>query len=100
MFSSYLELWTMDKVHKPSGSECFIPTIVRILEILLVEMKFSREVTLYFSIILCLTGARGGVLVKALCYKPEGCGFNTRLGEFLNLPIPSGHSRPWGLLSL
>jgi hypothetical protein len=45
-------------------------------------------------------GARGSVVVKALCYKPEGHGFDTRLGEFLNLPNPSGHSTPWGLLSL
>jgi hypothetical protein len=24
------------------------------------------------------TGVRGSVVVKALCYKPEGCGFETR----------------------
>jgi hypothetical protein len=24
------------------------------------------------------TGASGSVVVKALCYKPEGCGFETR----------------------
>jgi hypothetical protein len=29
-------------------------------------------------------GARGSVVVKALCYKPEGRGFNTRRGEFFN----------------
>jgi hypothetical protein len=46
------------------------------------------------------TGARGSVVVKALCYKPEGRGFDTRLGEFLNLPNLSGRTRPWGLLSL
>jgi hypothetical protein len=39
-------------------------------------------------------------VVKALCYKPEGRGFDTRWGEFLNLPNPSGRTRPWGLLSL
>jgi hypothetical protein len=38
-------------------------------------------------------------VVKALCYKPEGRGFNSRWGEFLNLPNPSGCTRPWGLLS-
>jgi hypothetical protein len=37
--------------------------------------------------------------VKALCYKPEGGGFDTRLGEFLNLLNHSG-GRPWGLISL
>jgi hypothetical protein len=41
-------------------------------------------------------GARGSVL----CYKPEGRGFDSRLGEFLNLPNPFGRTRPWGLLSL
>jgi hypothetical protein len=45
-------------------------------------------------------GARGSVVVKALCYKPEGRGFETRLGAFLNLPNPSGRTRPWGLLNL
>jgi hypothetical protein len=40
--------------------------------------------------------------VQVLCYKPECRGIETRLGElfFLNLPNPSGRTRPWGLLSL
>jgi hypothetical protein len=42
--------------------------------------------------------ARGSVVIKALCYKPEGLGFETRWGEFLNLPNRSGRSRTWGLL--
>jgi hypothetical protein len=42
----------------------------------------------------------GCVVVKALCYKPEARGFDTRWGEFFNLPNPSGRTRPWGLLSL
>jgi hypothetical protein len=41
-------------------------------------------------------GARGSVVVKALSYKPEGRGFHSRWGEFLNLPNPSGRTRPWG----
>jgi hypothetical protein len=45
-------------------------------------------------------GACGSVVVKALCYKPEGRGFDIRWGEFFNLPNPSGRTRPWGLLSL
>jgi hypothetical protein len=35
----------------------------------------------YFVLIYCfysVRGARGSVVVKALCYKPEGCGFETR----------------------
>jgi hypothetical protein len=47
-----------------------------------------------------MVGARGRVVVKALCYKPEGRGFDTRQGEFLNLPNPSGRTSPWGSLSL
>jgi hypothetical protein len=43
--------------------------------------------------------ACGSVVVKALCYKREGHGYETQWGEFLNLPKPSGRSRPWGLLS-
>jgi hypothetical protein len=45
-------------------------------------------------------GIRGNVVVKALFYKPEGRGFDSRCGEFLNLPNSSGRTRPWGLLSL
>jgi hypothetical protein len=30
-------------------------------------------------------GARGSVVVKALCYKPESRGFDTRWGEFLKI---------------
>jgi hypothetical protein len=44
-------------------------------------------------------GSRGSVLVKALCYKPEGWGFDTRWDEFLNLSNPFGRTRPWGPLN-
>jgi hypothetical protein len=36
--------------------------------------------------------ARGSVVVKVLRYKPEGRGFDTRWGEFLNLPNPGVYS--------
>jgi hypothetical protein len=50
---------------------------------------------------LCIIfGARGSVVVKALCYKPGGRGFDTLWGEFLNLPNPSVRTRSWGLLGL
>jgi hypothetical protein len=45
-------------------------------------------------------GARGNLVVKALAYKPESRVFETRWGEILNLPNPSGRTRPWNLLSL
>jgi hypothetical protein len=35
-------------------------------------------------------GARGSLVVKALDYKPEDCGFETRWGDILNLLNPSG----------
>jgi hypothetical protein len=45
-------------------------------------------------------GARGNVVVKALCYKPEGRGSIPDEVNFFNLPNPSGRTRTWGLLSL
>jgi hypothetical protein len=53
-----------------------------------------------FRYVEALRGARGSAVFKALCCKPEGRGFETRLEEFLNVSNPSGRSRPWGLLSL
>jgi hypothetical protein len=48
-----------------------------------------------------LLGARGSLVVKApLDYRPEGRGVESRWGEILNLPNPSGRTRPWVLLSL
>jgi hypothetical protein len=47
-----------------------------------------------------LTGVRGSAVVKALCYKPGGRGFDPECGEFLNLPNSSGRIRPWGLFTL
>jgi hypothetical protein len=49
-----------------------------------------------------ILGAHSIVVVKALRYKPEGRGFETRRGEliFYNLPNLSGRTRPLGLLSL
>jgi hypothetical protein len=38
-----------------------------------------------------MLGARGSVVVKVLCYKPEGCGFDIRCGEiYLILPVALG----------
>jgi hypothetical protein len=42
----------------------------------------------------------GSVVVKALCFKLEGRGFDTRWSEFLNLLNSSGRTKPWGSLSL
>jgi hypothetical protein len=59
--------------------------------------KFSK--TCLFQKILHFQGTRGSLVVKAL-YKPEGRGYETRWGEILHLPNPSGRTRSWGLLSL
>jgi hypothetical protein len=50
--------------------------------------------------LLQILGACGSVVVKALCYKPEGRGFDTKLGDILNLPNPSGRTRPLGFTQL
>jgi hypothetical protein len=42
-------------------------------------------------------GARSSLVVKMLGYKPESRRFQTQRGEILNLPDPSGRTRPWGL---
>jgi hypothetical protein len=40
------------------------------------------------------------LVVKALDYKPEGRGFETRWGEILKVPNPSSPTRPRRLFSL
>jgi hypothetical protein len=54
------------------------------------------------SCTMALCVERASVMVKALSYKAEGRGYETRWGEWilLNLPNPAGRTRPWGLLSL
>jgi hypothetical protein len=52
------------------------------------------------AVVIRHVGASGSVVVKALCYKPEDRGFDTLLGDFLNLPNPSGRTKPWDLFSL
>jgi hypothetical protein len=59
--------------------------------------KKRNPITPGFSLYM---GARSSLVVNALGYKLEGCGFETRWGETLNLPNPSRPTRPWGLLSL
>jgi hypothetical protein len=47
-----------------------------------------------------ICGARCNIVFKALGYKPKGRGFEIRGSEILNLPNPSGRTRPWSLFSL
>jgi hypothetical protein len=63
-------------------------------------MLVKREINDY---VIKRSGERGSAVVTALCYKPEGHGFETRRGDFFfffNLPNPSGSTRSWGSLSL
>jgi hypothetical protein len=47
------------------------------------DIYLSKVKLIYiFSSYYKLMGARGSVVVKALCYKPEGRGFDTRWGDF------------------
>jgi hypothetical protein len=55
---------------------------------------------MYMYCICIWGGARDSLVVKALGYKPEDRGVETLWDEFLNVPNPSGRTRPWGLLSL
>jgi hypothetical protein len=41
-------------------------------------VKFNKYEEIIFSLHLARVGARGSVVVKAPCYKPEGCGFETQ----------------------
>jgi hypothetical protein len=47
VFSSYLEFWAMDKVHKPSDSECYTSTLeyFRIYLKILVAILFAKDST-------------------------------------------------------
>jgi hypothetical protein len=41
----------------------------------------SLESIEFLVVVYLMSGARGIVVTKALCYKPEGRGFETRWGE-------------------
>jgi hypothetical protein len=72
------------------------------------SVQFQKQkqfkVSIFFMKNITISNAQleacSSVVVKALCYKLEGRGFETQWGEFLNLFNPSGRSRTWGLLSL
>jgi transposase-like protein len=77
--SSYLSLWTFSTVTFESLKDIFGN-----------QMCLNTSVTWYLLTVIY-------VVVKALCYKPEGRGFDTRWGDFFfNLP---SSSRPWASLS-
>jgi hypothetical protein len=76
-FSSTFK-WTYESRNKWAGymSDCQL------------RKKHSAR-TLFTSTV--ISGARGSVVVEALCYKQEGHGFQTRWGwmNFFTLPNPS-----------
>jgi hypothetical protein len=82
----------MDKVQKPSNSERYIPSFH--MASLLIEKQSYLEFSVLFSACLLHArsnkcdaiyfSARGSVVVKALCYKLECRGFDTRSGDFFS----------------
>jgi hypothetical protein len=58
-----------------SASALFICTAVED------ETWLPKECFAFLSTLLFLMGVCGNVVVKALCYKPEDLGFETRSGE-------------------
>jgi hypothetical protein len=91
-----------DSFDEPKCSHCsldvtshFLPDISAastVLPIRLLKLRFHFQSVAW----LC---SRGCLVVKALCYKPEGCGFDTRLGTFLKfyliLPAALGPGVYW-----
>jgi hypothetical protein len=62
------------------------------------ELASSNQLSKVFLIILSLMtkGACGNV-VEALCYKPEGRGFESRYHWMFSLPNPSSRTKVLGL---
>jgi hypothetical protein len=59
------------------------------------EELVTNSKLLLLLLLLLLLGVFSSIMVKALCYKPEGRGFETRWGEwflsiYLILPVPIG----------
>jgi hypothetical protein len=63
-------------------------------------LELESVLQYYSSVGIAASNVSDLCCVKALGYKQEGHGFETRCGEILNLRNPSGRTRPWGLLSL
>jgi hypothetical protein len=48
-----------------------------------------------------ISSLRGSVVAEELCHKTKVVGSrHSEANDIFNLPNPSGHTRPWGLLSL
>jgi hypothetical protein len=74
-------------------------TVVSLYKIFIFHMLLHGITMIMY---VCKMRARGTVVVKALCYKPKGRGFETRWGEFFffNLHNPSCLTRTCGSPSL
>jgi hypothetical protein len=90
LLSSWLiRLRTQGKTECRYLSDCVVKMILhylikrRLRLYSFLDNKIPRFLyTCIFKTIRPYTGARGSVVVKALCYKPEGRGFETRWGEW------------------
>jgi hypothetical protein len=94
--AKHMPLWHLS-LSDPGVRNSKRETCILITTVSISGMLVCRSGLLHYVI---LWGERGSVVVKALCYKPEGRGFDSQWDEILNLPNPSGRTRPWGLLSL
>jgi hypothetical protein len=74
--------WTREAVYTHAREGTRLPTVSRKTEgrhlATLCVLKFLGIIII---IIIIIIGVRGSVVVKALCYKLEGPGFETRRGE-------------------
>jgi hypothetical protein len=79
--------WHIVSISRLSLLENFEYQILLILSHLVVPSVLPRNaisiaLILFLSLSKGTWGAHGSVVVKALCYKPEGRGFDTRRGDF------------------
>jgi hypothetical protein len=65
------------------GAECiWVVLSTFVLPSISMEEVYTISDRIYIYIYIYIYGAGGSVVVKALCYKPEGRGFGTRWGDF------------------
>jgi hypothetical protein len=92
---SYLRGNTPMDLHGLLRGELYISYVDLVRTSLGTHNWISKRRPLLLTCRWCTMGARGSVVVKALCYKPEGRGFETRWGEwflssYLILPVALG----------
>jgi hypothetical protein len=67
----------MDKVQKHDNTKQLVQRIILLAKYIRILFKDIRFIIIIIIIIIII-GARGSVVAKTLCYKPEGRGFDSR----------------------